>query len=167
MTFLGSATSTASETFVVFFFNLHRGYSNSLTLSTAGELSWSWNPQFRNRKKSRRLVTSSIKREIKRFYVVVVQWWQKERTRKCATLAKLLFCMLSWRGCRHTLFVSDAPCKRFYFVLGWAVSIPSNVNWQHDRAGSMPADLRILAHASGSETSMRWGTIWMKRTYFN
>ena len=34
-----------------FFFNLHRDYSNSLTLSTAGELSWSWNPQFRNRKK--------------------------------------------------------------------------------------------------------------------
>ena len=119
------------------------------------------------RKFRRRLFTSSIKREIKRFYVVVVQWWQKECTKKCATLAKLLFCMLSWRGCRHTLFVSDAPCKRFYFVLGWAVSIPSNVNWQHDRTGSMPADLRILAHVSGSETSTRWGTIWLKRTYFN
>ena len=47
------------------------------------------------RKFCRRLFTSSIKREIKRFYAVVVQCWQKECTKKCATLAKLLFCSLT------------------------------------------------------------------------
>ena len=84
--------------------------------------------------------TSSIKREIKRFYVVVVQWWQKECTKKCATLAKLLFCMLSWRGCRHTLFVSDAPCKRF--TLYWVGLCRSLRTWIDNMIG--PGVCRLI-----------------------
>ena len=50
-------------------FNLHRVYFNSLTLSKIGELFWSSSP----RKFRHRLFTSSIKREIKHFKVIVVQ----------------------------------------------------------------------------------------------
>ena len=64
-------------------FNLHRDSSNSLTLSNVGELSWSCIPEKlnpsseRERKFHSSLFTSSIKREIRHFLVVVVQWWQR------------------------------------------------------------------------------------------
>ena len=50
-------------------FNLLRVYFNSLTLSKIGERFWSSIP----RKFRHRLFTSSIKREITHFYVIVVQ----------------------------------------------------------------------------------------------
>ena len=60
-----------------FFFSLYSDYSYPLTLSNVGEPSWSWisrdHIQAQKEKKFRRcLFTSSIKREIRHFHVVVV-----------------------------------------------------------------------------------------------
>ena len=65
-------------------FNLHCDSSNSLTLSNVGELSWSCIPEKpypsseRERKFRNSLFMSSIKREIRHFLVIVVQWWQRK-----------------------------------------------------------------------------------------
>ena len=65
------------------FFKLCRVSSNSLTMSNEGEFPLSWflrgpySSLKRERKIRHRLFTSSIKREIRYFHVVVVQWLQR------------------------------------------------------------------------------------------
>ena len=65
------------------FFKLCRVSSNSLTMSNEGEFPLSWflrgpySSLKRERKIRHRLFTSSIKREIRHFHVVVVQWLQR------------------------------------------------------------------------------------------
>ena len=65
------------------FFILHRVYSNSRKMSKVGEFPWSlifWRPHLsleRERKVRRRLLTSSVKYEVRHFHVVIVQWRQR------------------------------------------------------------------------------------------
>ena len=49
----------------------------------------------RGRKIRRRMSTSSIKRQIRRFHVVVVQWMSKKCTKKRDARAELLFWSLN------------------------------------------------------------------------
>ena len=52
--------------------------------------------KFRKRKKSRpRVFTSSTKRPIRKFHVLVVQWRQRNVRKKCNARAELFFCLLS------------------------------------------------------------------------
>jgi len=83
--------------------------STRLLLSNAGELFWSRIPSNHiqvqkeiKRKFRRHLFTSSIKREMKLFHVVVVQWWQKNVQKK------------AWRTCRVVVCLSNLlPFWRF------------------------------------------------------
>ena len=81
--------------------SLYRDNSNSLTLSNPSELFWAELLRtifkFRKRKKkfSYRLFTSSIKREIRNFPVVVVQWRQRNVQKKRDARAELLFCLFN------------------------------------------------------------------------
>ena len=70
-------------------------------MSNTGNFSWSWilkdfiqvlkgEGKFR-----RRMSTSSIKRQIRRFHVVVVQWTSKKCTKKHDARAELLFWSLN------------------------------------------------------------------------
>ena len=74
-------------------------------MSNAGDLFYIWgrgegelnlqglNPGSKRESRiHRRLSTSSIKRCIRRFHVVVVQWTSKKRTKKLDASAGLLFC---------------------------------------------------------------------------
>ena len=75
-------------------------------MSNAGDFSWSWI--------LKDFIQASIKRQISRFHVVVVQWTSKKCTKKRDAGAELLFWSLnllfSWsrrrgrrRGCLHSL----------------------------------------------------------------
>ena len=116
-------------------FNLHRDSSNSLTLSNVGELSWSWIPEKPypssewERKFHSSLFTPSIKREIRHFLVVVVQWRQRNvqksviHVQSCcfANLNPLLFwssrCRRRRRILRSPLFeVACSYSHRFYLL---------------------------------------------------
>ena len=56
------------------FFELFRVYSNWGKMSNVGEISWGLHSSLeRERKIRRRLLTSSIKREVRHFHVEVVQ----------------------------------------------------------------------------------------------
>ena len=87
--------------------NLYPDYSNSFILSNASELFLSRISSLpRERNLSCRLFTSSIKREIRHFPVVVVQWRQRNVQKKRDARAELLFCLfnllLFWRSrCRR------------------------------------------------------------------
>ena len=76
-------------------FKLYRAYLDPLNV---GDFSWSWffSGLFlgskRERKIRRRVFTSFIKRSIRRFHVVVVQWTSKKFTKKRDARAELLFC---------------------------------------------------------------------------
>ena len=56
--------------------NVHCDYSKSLTLSNVGEHSWSWGADSQVQLEKESLFTSSTKRGIRHFHVVVVQWRQ-------------------------------------------------------------------------------------------
>ena len=74
--------------------NLYPDYSNSFILSNASELFLSRISSLpRERNLSCRLFTSSIKREIRHFPVVVVQWRQRNVQKKRDARAELLFCL--------------------------------------------------------------------------
>ena len=92
-----------------FFMTSGADYFNSLTLSNVSELSWSWSPkseQYSSSKKERnirhRLFTFSIKREIRQFHVVIVQWRQKNlpksvlRLQSCCCFFSNLIKLLFW-----------------------------------------------------------------------
>ena len=79
--------------------NLLRVYLDPLNdMSNAGDFSLSWILkdfiQFQKEEGSR-MSTSSIKRQIRRFYVVVVQWTSKKCTKKGDARAELLFWSLN------------------------------------------------------------------------
>ena len=83
------------------FFTLYRDYSNSLTLSNASKLFWSWISinhieVHKRRKFCHCLLTFFTKREIRHFHVVVVQWQQRNVQKRVMedTRAKLLFCLV-------------------------------------------------------------------------
>ena len=89
-------------------FNLHRDSSNSLTLSNVDELSRSSIPKNHIQEST---FTSSIKREIRHFHVVVMQWWQRNveksvmHVKSCcfANFHLLLFWRSRCRRCRRML----------------------------------------------------------------
>ena len=67
----------------------------------------------RGRKIRRRMSTSSIKRQIRRFHVVVVQWTSKKCTKKRDALAELLFWSLNllfFLSCRRRRRSSSSSC---------------------------------------------------------
>ena len=76
-------------------FKLYRAYLDPLNV---GDFSWSWIlwdffwGSKRERKIRRRVSTSFIKRRIRRFHFVVVQWTSKKCTKKRDACAELLFC---------------------------------------------------------------------------
>ena len=78
--------------------NLLRVYLDRLNMSNAGDFSLSWILkdfiQFQKEEGSR-MSTSSIKRQIRRFYVVVVQWTSKKCTKKGDARTALLFWSLN------------------------------------------------------------------------
>ena len=78
--------------------NLLRVYLDRLNMSNASDFSLSWILkdfiQFQKEEGSR-MSTSSIKRQIRRFYVVVVQWTSKKCTKKGDARAGLLFWSLN------------------------------------------------------------------------
>ena len=93
-------------------FNLYRDSSNSLTLSNVGELSWSWIPEKPHpsseweRKFHSSLFTSSIKREIRHFLVVVVQWRQRNVQKSVMHVQSCCFANL------NLLFFWSSRCRR-------------------------------------------------------
>ena len=70
-------------------------------MSNAGDFSWNWilkdfiQVEKRGRKIRRRIYTSSIKRQIRRFHVVVVQWTSNKCPKKRDARAGLLFWSLN------------------------------------------------------------------------
>ena len=81
-------------------FKLSQVYKDPLNMPSAGDFSWSWILKilfkFKNRKEIRRgMSTSSIKRQIRRFHVVVVQWTSKKCTKKRDARGELLFWSLN------------------------------------------------------------------------
>ena len=89
---------------------LNRVYLDLLNMSNAGDFSWSWILKdvirFKNRKICRRMSTSSIKRQIRRFHVDVVPWTSKKCTKKRDARAELLFWSL------NLLFFWSRRCGR-------------------------------------------------------
>ena len=110
-------------------FKLYRAYSISFNSTNVGDLFWSWIPkktievqEKKTEKESRFLVfTSSTKREIRHFHVVVVQWRQRNIQKSvmhvqsccCANLSlffyrsrcrRLRCCLSSLITCFHNVF---------------------------------------------------------------
>ena len=103
-------------------FKLNRVYLDPLNMSNAGDFSWSWilkdfiQVQKQEGKFVVVLFTSSIKRQIRRFHVVIVQWTSRKWTKKRGARAELLFWSLKllffWsrrcgrrRSCLSSLFL--------------------------------------------------------------
>ena len=97
-------------------FKFHCSYSNSFTLSSFGDLIWSWLLKgcrsSEKEKENRCLVfTSAIKREIRKVHVVIVQWRQSDvqksviHLQSCSfvSLILLLFCRFRCRRPRLCL----------------------------------------------------------------
>ena len=99
-------TSFSLKLFVLYMFCV---YLDPLNMSNVGDLSWSWilKDFIQVQKEERKFVVVmfmfSIKRSIRRFHVVVVQWTSKKCTKKRdARATELLFCkpIVFWsRGC--------------------------------------------------------------------
>ena len=109
-------------------FKLNRVYLDPLNKSNAGDFSCRWiltdfiQSQKRWREIRRSMSTSPIKRQIRSFHVVVVQWTSKKCTKKRDARAELLFWSLNllffWSrrcgrrsGCLSSLF--STPCTTF------------------------------------------------------
>ena len=83
------------------FFSLYRDYSNSLTLSNASELFWSWisinHIQVHEENEfCHCLFTSFTKREIRHFHVVVVQWRQRNIQKSVMQVQSCCFALSSY-----------------------------------------------------------------------
>ena len=95
----GDVTGNATFKMKSSCFKLCRVYSSSVKMSNEGEFPRGWflghRIQVRKRKKNRRpsVFTSSIKREIRHFHVVVVHWRQRNIQKRRAARAWLLFCL--------------------------------------------------------------------------
>ena len=77
-------------------FKLNRVYLDPLKVSNAGDFSWSWIlKDFFQVQKEVGMSKSSIKRQIRRFHVVVVQWTSKKCAKKRNARAELLFWSLN------------------------------------------------------------------------
>ena len=82
-------------------FKLNRVYLDPLNMPNVGDFSWSWilKDFIQVPKEEGKFVvvmsTSSIKRQIRRFHVVVVQWTSRKRTKKRNARAELLFWSLN------------------------------------------------------------------------
>ena len=78
-------------------FKLNRVYLDPLNMSNAGNFSWSWilKDFIQVQKEEGKFVvvlsTSSVKRQNRRFQVVVVQWTSKKCTKKRDARSELLF----------------------------------------------------------------------------
>ena len=78
-------------------FKLNRVYSNPFNTSNAGDFSWSWilKDFIQVQKEEGKFVDvcprPPIKRQIRRFHVVIVQWTSKKCTKKRDVRAELLF----------------------------------------------------------------------------
>ena len=98
-------------------FNLHRDSSSSITLSSVGELFWSWIPEKPypssewERKFQSSLFTSSIKREIRHFLVVVLQWRQRNVQKSVMHVQSCCFANPS------LLFFETFRCRRRHRIL--------------------------------------------------
>ena len=85
----------------VYSFKFNRVYLDPHNMSNAGDFSWSWilkgfySGSKRGRKICRGMFTPSIKRQIRRFHVVVVLWTSKKCTKKRDARAELLFWLLN------------------------------------------------------------------------
>ena len=98
-------TSFSLKLFVLYMFCV---YLDPLNMSNVGDLSWSWILK-RGRKIRRRMFTFSIKRQIRRFHVVVVQLTSKKCTKKRDARAQLLF----WSLIKPIVFWSRrCGCRR-------------------------------------------------------
>ena len=102
-------------------FKFNRVYLDPRNMSVAGDFSWSWilkgfySGSKRGRKIRRGMFTPSIKRQIRRFHVVVVHWTSKKCTKKRDARAELLFWSLN-------LFVF---LKSSLWSSSWLLKLPS------------------------------------------
>ena len=109
-------------------FKPNRVYLEPLNLSNVGDCSWSWilkdfiHVQIRKRNISRRMSTSSIKRRIGRFQVVVVQWTKKCTKKRDARaelhVILLIIPIVFWRcrcRCRRSCLVITHFFANDYF----------------------------------------------------
>ena len=110
----GRGLATATEIWLQTWFCIVSIFiANNLLWSNVGELSWSWIlknniSRFRKRRNFHHgLFTSSLKRKVRHFHVVVVQTvvMAKKCTKKCAAHAMSFFCLLNllmlWHSCYH------------------------------------------------------------------
>ena len=103
-------------------FNLHCDSFNSITLSEVGELSWSWIPEKPypssewESKFHSSLFTSSIKREIGHFLVVVLQWRQRNVQKTVMHVQSCCFAN------PNLLFFWTSRCRRRHRILRSLIS---------------------------------------------
>ena len=114
---VATAAKSSLKTWIfAFFFSGHRDYSNSLTLSNVGELSWCWIPkngsaisQFRKRKKMLSLLVYVVRKTLNEAFLLVAVLRQKNACCTCKVVTTLhvqhafwLFCSLNlwhlWRS---------------------------------------------------------------------
>ena len=74
-------------------FKLYLVYLDRLNMSNASNFSWSWilKDFIQVQKDEGKFVVAFIKRQIRRFHVVVAQWTSKKCTKKRDARAELLF----------------------------------------------------------------------------
>ena len=103
------------------FSNLIASIWTRANMPNAGDFSWSWilkgfySGSKRGRKICRGMFTPSIKRQIRRFHVVVVHWTSKKCTKKRDARAELLFWSL------NLLFFS----KSSLWSSSWLLKLPN------------------------------------------
>ena len=125
----GDGSENAAEKRNLHSCKLNRVYLDPLNMSNAGDVSWNWivkgfySSSKKGRKIRRRLSTSSIKRQIRRFHVVVVQWTSNVLKRVmhvqscCFVIKPIVFwschrrrrrsCLSSLLSSSSSLFLSD------------------------------------------------------------
>ena len=113
-------------------FKLNRVYLDPLNMSNAGDFSWSWilkdfiQVEKEGREIRCRISTSSIKHQIRRCHVVVVQWTSKKCTKTHDARVELLFWSLNLLGFEVVVVSSSLLSSLLIFLspefrmqLGW------------------------------------------------
>ena len=104
-------------------FKLNRVYLYPLNMSNAGDFSWSWilkgfySGSKRGREIRCHMSTSSIKHQIRRLHVVVMQWTSEKCTKKRDAHAELLFWSL------NLLFFWSRRCGRRHICLSSLITM--------------------------------------------
>ena len=165
-------------------FKFNRVNLDPRNMSNAGDFSWSWilkgfySGSKRGRKIRCGMFTPSIKRQIRRFHVVVVQWTSKKCTKKRDVRAELLFWSL------NLLFFSKLSLWPLSWLLKLSIRIGLRPSFSDEGTFSVrarektmetvcwrcPRKLRFQerkSHSRARVSGNRWNTdILLLRTVF-